>query len=91
MNDLNVIFSKNPKCLVRKVGDGLVIMPPEGEVTHTLGPLECFIWDQYNGTNDQQSILSAMLEQYDVQEDIARKDLLDFSAQLLAMNLIQTS
>ncbi len=71
MSDLNVIYSQNPKCLARVVGDGVIIMPPEGEVTHSLGDLECFIWGQFNGTNDLKAVLAAITGQYDVQEDVA--------------------
>lgn len=91
MSDLKSIFSHNPQCLVREVADGIVIMPPEGEVTHTLGALEGFIWGQINGSNDQQTILNAILKEYDVPEDVAREDLLAFSAQLLNVGLIQES
>ncbi len=85
---MKTVFTQNPNCLVREVGDGVVIMPPEGEVTHTLGPLEGFIWGQFNGINDQQAILDAILDQYDVPKDVAREDLLAFSAQLQTVGLI---
>ncbi len=91
MSDLKTVYSRNSNCLVREVGDGMVIMPPEGEVTHTLGPLECFIWGQFTGKNSQQAIIAAILEQYDVPEDVAREDLLAFTAQLQTMGLIQES
>jgi len=89
MSDMTTVFTQNPDCLVREVGDGIVIMPPDGEVTHTLGNLESFIWRQLNGQNDQQTILTAILEQYDVAEDVAREDLLAFTAQLQTVNLIK--
>jgi len=89
MNNLETVFAQNPNCLVREVGDGIVIMPPEGEVTHTLGDLEGFIWTKFDGQNDQQTILTAIIEQYDVPEDVAREDLLAFSAQLQTVGLIK--
>jgi len=91
MSDLSTVFAQNPNCLVREIGDGIIIMPPEGEITHTLGALESLIWSRINGKNDQKTILAAILEQYDVPEDVAREDLLAFSAQMLTMGLIQES
>jgi hypothetical protein len=91
MSDMNTVFTHNPNCLVREVGDGIVIMPPEGEVTHTLGNLEGFIWGKLDGTNDQQAVLAAIMEQYDVPEDVAREDLLAFTAQLQTVGLITGS
>ncbi len=86
--NIESVFSKNSQCPVRSIGDGLVIMAPSGGTTHSLEDIGVFIWNQLDGQRNLQNVLAAILEQYDVDEDQARTDLLEFVTQMQTEGLI---
>lgn len=90
MVDLNTIVAQNESCPVREIGNGLVILAPDGDLTHSLEGLGAFIWQQMDGKQPLAKILAAILDNFDVEEETARKDLLDFVGRLLDSELIQT-
>jgi len=86
--NLETVYSHNKLCPVRSLGDGQVIMAPSGDTTHSLEEIGVFIWNQLDGQKNLQNVLDAILEEYDVNEDEARTDLLEFVAQMQASDLI---
>lgn len=88
MADLNTVLSHNPACPVRRIGEGLVIMAPQGETTHSLEDLGAFIWDQIDGSRDLNAVLAAVLDSYEVDPETAQTDLLDFTNQMLEAGLL---
>ncbi len=82
------IFSQNDQCPVRSIGDGLVIMAPSGDTTHSLEDIGAFIWSHIDGQRTLQGILSSILEDYDIDEDTARQDLTNFITQMQSAGLI---
>lgn len=88
MIDLKRVMTQNEACPVREVGSGIVIMAPEGEMTHSLDDIGAFIWSRFDGKNSLQDILDALLSEYDVTEEQARKDLEDFVDQLQEAELL---
>lgn len=47
-----------------------------------------FIWDRLEQAESKEAILSAVLEEYDVEESVARKDVDDFFEKLKALEII---
>ncbi len=86
--NLKTVFSQNKLCPVRSLGDGQVIMAPSGDTTHSLEDIGVFIWNQLDGQQNLQNVLDAILEEYDVNEDEARTDLLEIIDQMQAEGLI---
>ena len=82
------VFSQNSKCPVRTIGDGLVIMAPSGDTTHSLEDIGAFIWTQLDGQKTLQDVLAAILDSYDIDNDTAREDLASFITQMLDAGLI---
>ena len=91
MMDLNTVVAHNDKCPVREIGDGLVILAPNGNLTHSLEDLGAFIWQQIDGRKPLAEILAAILENFEVTEEVARRDLLQFTEQLLEAELVTVS
>ncbi len=88
MATLESIFKHNPACPVRKIGEGLVIMAPDGETTHSLEEIGAFIWDLIDGSRDLQAILDLILAEYQVELETARADLLQFVDQMAQDGLV---
>ena len=47
-----------------------------------------FIWDRLEQAQSQEDILKALLDEYDVEESVARKDVADFFEKLRTMDII---
>ncbi|MCP4291033.1 MAG: PqqD family protein [bacterium] len=86
--DLKTVFSQNKKCPVREIGEGLVILAPSGDTTHSLEDIGAFIWNQIDGQKDLQGVLDAILDAYDVENDTAKDDLFQFVSQMQTTGLI---
>jgi hypothetical protein len=82
------VFARNEDCPVREIGDGLVIMAPAGDVTHSLEDIGAFIWRQLDGALDLDAVLDAIEREYDVERDVAAADLQIFVSELLAADII---
>jgi len=89
--NFDTIFSQNKQCPVREIGEGLVIMAPTGNTTHSLEDLGVFIWNQLDGQRSLQNVLDAILDQYEVEEEQARADLVQFVTQMQDTGLILTT
>lgn len=89
--DLKSVFSKNSECPVRSIGDGLVIMAPSGDTTHSLEDIGAFIWNQLDGKHSLQQVLDAILSDYDIDENTAKDDLDSFISQMETAGLVMTS
>ncbi len=88
--NLDSVFTQNSECPVRSIGDGLVIMAPNGETTHSLEDIGAFIWNQIDGQNNLQQILDAILSDYEIDQSTAQEDLHSFINQMKAAGLILT-
>lgn len=88
MVDMKTILIHNENCSVRSIGSGLVIVCPHDNESHSLDEIGTFIWQRLDGQTDLDSILSDILREYDVDDDIAAKDLQSFVYQLLEAGLI---
>jgi hypothetical protein len=89
MVNMRTILIQNQNCTVRPIGNGLVIVSPEDGETHSLDRIGAFIWERIDGKNDLESILGVILREYEVDADIATKDLQSFIFQLLEAGLIR--
>ena len=88
MTDLQTVLAHNPDCPVRQIGDGLVIMAPEGETTHSLEDIGAFIWSQIDGSQTLEGILEAIVSNYEVEKETAQADLLAFVQQMIDAKLL---
>ncbi len=82
------VLARNEDCPVREIGDGLVIMAPSGDLTHSLEDIGAFIWNRLDGKADMGTVLSAITVEYDVDTSVAEADLQTFVNELLAANII---
>ena len=85
------LYARNENCPVREIGDGLVIMAPAGDVTHSLEDIGAFIWRQLDGHTSLDTVLDAITTEYDVERDVAEADLQVFINELLSTEIIVQS
>jgi hypothetical protein len=82
------VFVANPDCPVREIGSGLVIMAPDGGMTHSLEDIGAFIWRRLDGTRCLGDIVKDLTAEYTVDEPTAEADLRAFLNELLAADLV---
>jgi len=82
MIDLGVVLTKNPNAAYRVYdGQATVVLPERSEV-HVLNPIGTTVWDRIDGRRTLAQILDAVVEEYEVAPDEARRDVLAFVAEL---------
>lgn len=83
MTGLNSILSHSPAVVTRKTGNEYVLVPVANNIADmnsvfTLNETGAFIWEQINGTKTVTDIIAALTQEYEIDEETASKDVLDF-------------
>ena len=81
------------RLLKRQIAGDAFLVPVGKEVYDSnglffLNEVGEFIWDRLEAANDSRDILNALLEEYDVEESVARKDVETFLQKLRDMDII---
>ncbi|MBQ7810652.1 MAG: PqqD family protein [Clostridia bacterium] len=79
--------------MLRKVADCYVVVPIGAAVAEfngmiNLNEVGAFLWRQLESDTTPEAVLAAMLEEYEVAEDIAKADLDKFINELQEANLL---
>jgi len=79
--------------MLRKVADCYVVVPIGPAVADFNGMINlneagAFLWQLLERETSEDAVVAAMLEQYEVSEDIARNDVKKFVAQLSEADLL---
>jgi methyltransferase-like protein len=69
-----VIFTKNPDINVQIADGELLILNKQNNQIHQLNEVASYIWTHIDGSVGMDSLVSAVLEKYEVTETIARQD-----------------
>lgn len=81
--------------MLRQVADTFVVVPVGSAVKEfngmiNLNSVGAFLWRQLEKDTDFDSLLKAMLEEYEVEESVAKADLSRFISELEDSNLLLT-
>jgi hypothetical protein len=83
MPDLKSILSHSPSVVTRKTGNEYVLVPVTDNIAdmdsvYTLNETGAFIWELIDGKKSVEVIIDAMTEEYDIDKESAREDVLQF-------------
>ena len=80
---------RDPDTAHRPIGDdgGLVVVPSAATV-QVLNPVASSIYSMLDGKHSHDEIVAAVVAEYDVTEEVARKDLKNFLAGLKAKGML---
>ena len=81
------------RLLKRKIAGDAFLVPVGKEVYDSnglffLNEVAEFIWDRLESANGTEDILNALLEEYNVEESVARQDVETFLGKLREMDII---
>ena len=87
------IFTRNRDIVTRKITGELFIVPVRGKLADmqrifTLNPVAEYIWDSLDGRSSLVAIRTGISETYDVTEEQADADIMEFIRELLEADLI---
>lgn len=90
MNFLDKCLQKNPNIVSRKIADEVILVPIRQNVgdlesIYTLNEAGAFIWKRIDGKRQVKEIKELIVEAFDVSDEEAEKDLIDFIQQLKAI------
>jgi hypothetical protein len=83
MTGLKSILSHSPSIVTRKTGNEYVLVPITNNIAdmnsvYTLNETGAFIWEHINGKINVEEIITAVTGEYDVDNEIATKDVYTF-------------
>ena len=88
------IYRVKGEVVARQIAGEELLVPIRGRLADlqrvfALDPVAAFIWKQMDGTRDLTAILKGVLDDFDVEEPRARKDLEMFVSQLEEAGLVE--
>jgi hypothetical protein len=90
--DLKELYLKKSQFASRQVGEEMILVPLKSNVSDmnelfTLNEVGSFIWDQINENSTLEDIINAVLLEFDVDINTARKDVEQFLQKLSSYSL----
>lgn len=78
------------KFVAREVGGELVVVPLTGNIAHmnelfTFNATAKFLWEALEEDSTEESLVQALLDNYEVEENVARADVIKFLVRLEEM------
>jgi methyltransferase-like protein len=83
MTDLKSVPSRSLSVVTRKTGQEYVLVPVSNNIAdmnsvYTLNETGAFIWDQIDGKKNIEEIISALISEYDIDNETATNDVILF-------------
>ena len=81
--NLTELYNRKSQFAIRNVGNEKILVPIKNNIANmteifTLNEVGSFIWDNIDGKNTEEDIVSAITNEFDIDELTAKKDLTDF-------------
>lgn len=83
---------KRKKNAISRIIDGeVVILIPNEKFLHALGGCGIRIWELIENETSVSDLVDIICDEYEVEPEVARKDIIDFVNELKALNLAEIS
>lgn len=81
-------FKRAPDCAFREIEGEVFIVSSKTAGVHLLNPTGTFIWNSLDGAKTLAGISSLVVDEFEVDEATAKKDLLEFVEETLKLGII---
>jgi ribosomal protein S20 len=85
---LNKSLKKSSQLAEQEIEKIVVIMDPAKSSLHTLNEIGSLIWRMADGKTKIKTIIKKICSQFEVEEEIARKDTIEFIRKLITKGLV---
>lgn len=87
MTDLKSVPLRSPSVVTRKTGNEYVLVPVAGNIAdmnsvYTLNDTGAFLWELIDGENNVEDMVEALIREYDIDEQSATNDVLEFLTEM---------
>ena len=87
------IFKKSDNIIPRKIEDEYVLVPLVNNIAdmnnvYTLGNVAAFIWEAFDGNKTVKEIVDLVVDEFDVNYEIAKNDVLEYIKELQENKII---
>lgn len=87
------VYCKDDSIVFRRIEDEVILVPIRQNVAdlesiYTLNEVGAFIWEQIDGRRTTADILALTIEEFEVSEEEAGKDLMEFVRQLTSIGAL---
>lgn len=79
---------QHPEALARRIEDLFVILQPDMSELHSLNAVATHIWSLIEGERTVADVVASVVEEYEVDEDTARRDVLELLTTLRDKQLV---
>ena len=79
---------QHPEALARRIEDMFVVLQPDMSELHSLNAVATRIWELIEQERKVADVAAAVVEEYDIDEETARRDVLELLATLRDKQLI---
>lgn len=86
--DMNAVPARKDGFTVREMGEEILFLDPDGVSIHVADEVGGFIYHLIDGSKDLNTVLEAILEEYDVDRKTAEEDLLAFIHTLVDQKIL---
>ena len=93
MSSSQEIYRQDDSIVSRRIEDEVILVPIRQNVAdlgsiYTLTEVGAYIWEQMDGQRTTAEILALIVEEFEVTEEEAGKDLMEFTEQLSSIGVI---
>ena len=90
---LSDVFSKTAEIITRDIADETILVPIKGKLAdmeriYSLDPVSEYIWNKLDGKKKLSDIHKGILEKFDVDNQQAQQDVLEFIGELAREGLV---
>jgi hypothetical protein len=91
---LDHVFARSERMVGRRVADEFILVPLVGRGADVdsilnLNRVGAFIWETIDGRRDGRAVVLALVERFEVEEERAARDYLDFVSTLVSLHALR--
>lgn len=82
------MFRQTQDVTSRCIDDETILLGPAGKQVHQLNRTASFVWNRCDGTRSVDDIIDSVIEEFEVEPEVARHAVISVIAQLHELNLL---
>jgi hypothetical protein len=86
--DLLACYQRRRDVSVEEVAGETLVLDDRAGCLHQLNQTASFVWNRCDGATSVASIARSLSDQFDVEDDVAKKDVADVVTRLCELNLL---
>jgi len=86
--ELSEKFMRNDQFVWRVIDGNAILLSPNGDRLHSFNEVATLIWEFSDGTHSIENVIDHICEEFDVQRNKVKKDVVNFTERLIDINAL---